>query len=145
MRGLAGLALGAALGWGSDYASDLMSLRIMRSGVMGEDPPVTLMWHFAVASSLVLAVALCSHRGGSLVKTAAVAALGSHVVRTVFGTFASIIVEGNGFDDEARFRAWNAQGWEDLFYYVAIGALVGRFATEASASVRRERLEAQAT
>jgi pSer/pThr/pTyr-binding forkhead associated (FHA) protein len=58
--GLAALVLGGFLGWLSDSQSDQLCIRLLRSGAIPPHLAATLIWHFAVAMSLAVGIAVCT-------------------------------------------------------------------------------------
>ncbi len=123
LTGLAGLVLGAFLGWASDAGSDRLGIHLMRGGA-APSLAVSLLWNFAVSLSLALGIAVCAQptlaRVGRIMVGGVAAGFASFVARTVVSPLAAVAVLVRG----------GQSGWEPfdvtrLCDHVVMGLVLG--------------------
>jgi len=98
--GLAALVLGGFLGWLSDSQSDQLCIRLLRSGAIPPHLASTLIWHFAVAMSLAVGIAVCTQptvdRVLRMLAGGVGAALGSFMARLLLAPLSLVMALARG-------------------------------------------------
>ncbi len=121
--GLAALVLGGFLGWLADSQSDQLCIRLLRSEAI---PPMaaTLIWHFSVAMSLAVGIAVCTQptvdRVLRMLAGGVGAALGSFMARLFLAPLSVVIAlaRGNG-------GGWQPYDPDRLVDHLVMGLILG--------------------